>query len=130
GVDLEEDLDESDFNWLCVQGTLQSFNQNIHLYHQGDVGETVYVLRSGSVKATCTDRFGHEALLKIHGPGSFLGLSALRPTGRRDATGVTLEPCEVVMFRRDEFFTLMRNEGRLGILLVQLLLKRQQQLHA
>ncbi len=84
---------------------------------------------SGTVKATCTDEYGNETLLKIHGSGSLLGLSALRPVPRRDANGIALEPAGVTAFTRDEFFAQMRSDGELGVLLVRLLLKRQQQLH-
>lgn len=130
GIDLEQDLGEDLLAWLVERGAAQAFPRGSYLYHQGDTAATVYVLRTGTVKATCTDRFGRETLLKIHGPGSFLGLSALRPRAVRDATGMALEHCQTVAFRREEFFALMRSEGRLGIVLVQLLLKRQQALHA
>ena len=129
-IDLEQDLGADFLAWLGERGVAHCFKRNAYLYHQGDSATTVYVLRSGSVKATCTDRFGRDTLLKIHGPGSFLGLSALRPQAIRDATGMALEDCQTVAFRREDFFALMQSEGQLGIVLVQLLLKRQQELHA
>ena len=130
GLDLEQDLNDVYLLRLCKLGKKQSFKSGQPLYHQGDIAGHVYLLRSGVVKATQTDENGHETLLKIHGPGSLLGLSALRPKAIRDANGIALERAETVCFARDEFFGLMRNDGELGVLLVRILLKRQQQLHA
>lgn len=130
GIDLEQDLDAEHMASLCRLGTRQTFRRHAYLYHQGDEATHVFILNSGTVKATCTDENGHEALLKIHGPGSMLGLSALRPRAIRDANGVALETVVVTCFGRDEFFDYMRADGELGLLLVRVLLKRQQQLHA
>ena len=130
GIDLEPDLNEAYLHKLCTLGQARSFSRNEHLYFQGDNASQVYVLKTGTVKATCTDENGHETLLKIHGPGSLLGLSALRPVAIRDANGIAIEKAETACFSRDEFVSYMRSDGELGVLLVRVLLKRQQQLHA
>lgn len=129
GIDLERDLNDAYLQKLSRLGQTRTFRRNEHLYFQGDQATHVYVLRAGMVKATCADENGHETLLKIHGPGSLLGLSALRPLAVRDANGIALEEAETVCFSRDEFFCHMRADGELGVLLVRVLLKRQQQLH-
>lgn len=130
GIDLEQDLNDTYLPKLGNLGKKRAFGRNEHLYFQGDRAIHVYVLKSGTVKATRTDENGHETLLKIHGPGSLLGLSALRPAAIRDANGIAVDEAETACFSRDEFFNYMRSDGELGVLLVRLLLKRQQQLHA
>ena len=130
GLDLEQDLDDAYLRKLGTLGQARGFDRNEYLYLQGDSAVYIYVLKSGTVKATCTDENGHETLLKIHGPGSLLGLSALRPAAIRDANGIAVEKAETACFSRDEFFDYMRSDGELGVLLVRVLLKRQQQLHA
>ncbi len=130
GIDLEQDLNDAYLQKLGTLGQPRTFRRNEHLYFQGDQAAHVYVLRSGTVKATCADENGHETLLKIHGPGSLLGLSALRPVAVRDANGIALEDTGTACFSRDDFLCHMRADGELGVLLVHVLLKRQQQLHA
>lgn len=130
GIDLEEDLDDAYLGRLGTLGHKRTFERNEHIYFQGDGATSVYVLREGLVKATCADENGHETLLKIHGPGSLIGLSALRPVAVRDANGIALEPAVTACISRDEFFNYMRSDGELGVLLVRVLLKRQQQLHS
>lgn len=130
GIDLERDLNEVYLRKLITLGRRRHFDSGSPLYFQGDEANHVYVMQSGTVKSTCTDENGHETLLKIHGPGSLLGLSALRPTAIRDANGIALETVETACFSRDEFFDHMHLDGELGVILVRVLLKRQQQLHA
>lgn len=130
GIDLEQDLNDDYFRRLCSLGRAQHAEGGQYLYYQGDRATHIYLLRSGLIKSTQTDENGHETLLKIHHPGSLIGLSALRPSAVRDANGVVLSKADVIWFGRDKFFALMRADGELGILLVQVLLKRQQQLHA
>lgn len=130
GIDLESDLNDAYLRKLGTLGQTLTFSRNEHLYFQGDEAVNVYVLESGTVKATRTDENGHETLLKIHGPGSLLGMSALRPVAVRDANGIAIDEVKTACFTRDEFFSYMRSDGELGVLLVRVLLKRQQQLHA
>ncbi len=130
GIDLEQDLNEAYLRKLATLGQERAFRRNKHLYLQGDKAAHVYVLKSGTVKATRTDENGHETLLKIHGPGSLLGLSALRPVAVRDANAIAVDEADTACFSRDDFFEYMRSDGELGVLLVRVLLKRQQQLHA
>lgn len=130
GIDLEQDLNDEYFRRLCSLGRSQRAEDGQYLYYQGDRATHIYLLHSGLIKSTQTDKNGHESLLKIHHPGSLIGLSALRPSAVRDANGVVISKAEVIWFGRDKFFDLMRADGELGILLIQILLKRQQQLHA
>ncbi|NJM33382.1 MAG: Crp/Fnr family transcriptional regulator [Rhodomicrobium sp.] len=130
GVDLEQDLDDRRLARLHAIGDKRIYQRDAHLYYQGDRADLVFVLASGAVKATCIDANGNETLLKIHGPGSLVGLSALRPNPRRDANGIALEATVTSCFTKNAFFEHMRSDGELSILLVRVLLKRQQELHA
>lgn len=130
GFDLEQDLDAASVVRLCQLGATCTFSRHEHLYSQGDPAGHVFILLEGRVKATCTDPTGHETLLKIHAPQSLLGLSALRPEAVRDASGRALEDVVCTRFGRDQFLEQMRRDAALGILLVRVLLKRQQQLHS
>lgn len=129
GIDLEEDLDETSIRKLCALGKARLFLPNEHLYRQGDPAGQVFVLLKGSVKATSTHSHGFETMLKIHGPGSLLGLSALRPNGLRDANGIAISKVQTTCFSNQLFLKILKDDGALGILLIRVLLKRQQQLH-
>lgn len=129
GIDLEQDLDGSYMSKLSSLGTSRDFSPNEHLYRQGDPASHVFILVEGSVKSTSTHAHGFETLLKIHGPGSLLGLSALRPNGLRDANGIAIDEIRTICFSRRLFQDILESDGALGVRLVRVLLKRQQQLH-
>lgn len=134
GIYLEPDLNKAYMRKLITLGQARSFNRNEYLYFQGDKADHIYVLKTGTVKAAFTDENGQETLLIIHGPGSVLGLSALRPAQIRDANGIAIEKAETACFSRDMFVNYLHDDmcsdGQLGVLLLRVLLKRQQQLHA
>lgn len=130
GIDLEQDLDGSSVRKLCAIGKRKTFAPNEHLYRQGDPAEFAYVLLSGSVKATSTHAHGFDTLIKIHRSGSLLGLSALRPNGLRDANGTALDEVQTSCIANKDLIRFLESDAKLGIVIVRLLLKRQQQLHA
>lgn len=128
-IDLEEDLDEPSIKRLFGFGKARVFQPSEHLYRQGDPAGQIFVLLSGSVKATSTHAHGFETLLKIHGPGSLLGLSALRANGVRDANGIALGEVQTTCFSSQLFLKILKDDNALGIMLIRVLLKRQQELH-
>ncbi|MBT8458147.1 MAG: Crp/Fnr family transcriptional regulator [Boseongicola sp.] len=130
GINLEQDLDGASIQNLRFVGSDRLFASGEYLYRQGEAARQVFVLLNGSVKATSTHAHGFDTLLKIHGPGSLLGLSALRPNGVRDANGIAVGEVQVVSLSTKLFLKTLESNGALGILLIRVLLKRQQQLHA
>lgn len=130
GIDLEEDINGNLMSSLCALGRPFVFREHEYLYRQDDVAGHIFVLVEGSVKATSTHIHGFDTLLKIHGPGSLLGLSALRTNGFRDANGVAITEAKTVSFSRVKFQEILQSNAELGLVLVRVLLKRQQELHA
>lgn len=130
GIDLEQDLDGDSIRNLCLVGRNRLFAPGEHLYRQGEAARQVFVLLDGSVKATSSHAHGFDTLLKIHGPGSLLGLSALRRNGVRDANGIAVGETQVSSLSTELFLETLASNSALGVLLIRVLLKRQQQLHA
>jgi CRP-like cAMP-binding protein len=130
GIELENDLSTEYFEKLSKLGQQAFFGAGQHVFYQGQSASSVFILTDGSLKTTRSDEKGVDTLLKIHQGGSLVGLSALRPKATRDANCIAVQNAEVRRFARNDFFNLMRQDGELGILLVQILLKRQQLLHS
>ncbi len=51
--------------------------QGEYLFHQGDRFESLYIIRSGSVKSFMTDADGIEQIVGFNFPGDLLGLDAI-----------------------------------------------------
>ncbi len=82
---------------LVARGELRRYRKNTVMIHEGDVGETLFVVLSGQVKAYSTDDRDREIVYGIYGPGEYIGEMSL-DGGPRSASVVTLEPvsCAVV----------------------------------
>lgn len=48
-----------------------------HLFHIGDQFQSIYAVRSGSIKTYCPTEDGHEQVIGFHLPGELLGLGAV-----------------------------------------------------
>jgi len=82
---------------LAQRGQLRSLARNTVFIHEGDHGDSLFVILSGRVKVFVADGEGREMVLDIHGPGDYVGEMALdgRP---RAASVMAMEPtvCSVL----------------------------------
>lgn len=82
----------------------QLFRVNDHLFRVGDKLESLYVIKSGSVKTFITNEVGEEQILNFYGPGDIIGLDGL-PTNQHISTALSLETssaCAVPMYKLEE----------------------------
>lgn len=65
--------------------TDQTYEKGEFIYTAGDRGEKLYVIHEGRVKITRISETGKEQVIRVLGPGEFLGeLSLFTPTPRTD----------------------------------------------
>lgn len=87
-------------------GSLRSrrYRRNQTIFHQGDPGDSLYVIGSGAVKIVLPDSTGDEgAIIATLGPGDFFGELALLDGEEHSASAVALEATEALVLRRDAF---------------------------
>ncbi|MEE9494687.1 MAG: fumarate/nitrate reduction transcriptional regulator Fnr [Gammaproteobacteria bacterium] len=65
-----EQLDE-------IIGRKKPLNKGDYLYHIGDKFNSIYAVRSGSLKSFCTTESGEEQITGFHLPGELVGLDAI-----------------------------------------------------
>lgn len=82
---------------LAAHGTQRVFRKNQVLIQEGDLGDTLYIVQSGRLRAFAADARGKEITLGIYGAGEYVGEMSL-DGGPRSANVETLEPttCAVV----------------------------------
>ena len=82
---------------LAARGTVRSFRRHMVLIQEGDLGDTLYIVRTGRLRAFAADANGKEITLGLYGPGEYVGEMAL-DGGPRSANVETMEPtsCAVV----------------------------------
>lgn len=90
------------------------YRRNETIFHQGDPGDSLYVIESGAVKIVLPDPEGDEgAIIATLGPGDFFGELALLDGEEHSATAVALEPTEALVLRRDAFDHLVDEDPNL-----------------
>ena len=75
---------------LARRGVARRYRKGTVLIQEGDVGDMLYIVASGRVKACANDARGREVTYGVYGPGEYLGEMSL-DGGPRSATVITLE---------------------------------------
>jgi len=114
---------------LAEAGRKIQFEKNQIIYRQGERAANTYLLTSGRANTFLVSSKGQESLLRIHLPGSVLGLTALATRRVRDASAVAVEASEAIEITRTSFLALLRSDPRLGELFIKLLLDRMSDFH-
>lgn len=98
-TDLFARLDEQDHREVRASAVRRKFARREVICHEGDPGDSLFVLESGRVAARVTTRMGDVATLSVMGAGDTFGeLAILDPAARRTATIVALEPTVTLSF--------------------------------
>ncbi|MBL0728986.1 Crp/Fnr family transcriptional regulator [Piscinibacter sp. HJYY11] len=84
---------------LAARGVEKSYPKGTLLIHEGDVGEMLFIVLSGRVKAYSTEDGEREIVYGVYGPGEYIGEMSL-DGGPRSASVVTLEPTRCVVVGR------------------------------
>lgn len=64
------------------------------LWSQGDTADAIYYIESGQVKIGTVSPGGREAVIALHGAGTFFGMRCVEDRRRR-ATATTLTDCSL-----------------------------------
>ncbi len=91
----------------------QSFTAGALVVTEGEAGDALYLLLTGAVEVLANDRQIAKLLA-----GEHFGELALIDKSPRSASVRTLEPCELLVLRRTEFFDILRNEHGIAVKLL------------
>ena len=89
------------------------FRRNEVIFHQGDPGDSLHIVASGTAKVTLPSTEGEEAIIATLRPGDFFGELPLLDGAPRSATAVALEPMETITLPRADFRALL--DGDTGL---------------
>ncbi len=88
------------------------FEKDEIIFHEGDIGDFLYIIVSGRVSVQTT-KDGHTEEIATLGSGEYFGEMALLNKNTRSATIVCLEPVDVLALKKSDFGELMANLGDL-----------------
>lgn len=100
----------------CPEGVLADVGRNLRhrhfrrnevIFHQGDPGDALHVIRRGSVKIVLPSPEGEEAIIATLRTGDFFGELALLDSEPRSATATAVEATETLVLPRTVFRELL-----------------------
>lgn len=87
---------------IAATGVVRTFPRHTVLIHEGDVGDSLYILLSGKVKVYASNEAGREVVIAFNGPGEYVGEMSLEGAPR-SASVITLEPTMCAIVTRERF---------------------------
>lgn len=90
------------------------------LFEQGDEGDALYAIISGSLEFSILSREGRKLSLDVMRPGALFGEIALFDPGTRTATVTALEPSRVRGVKNKDVLSAIRQTPELAVDLIQL----------
>jgi small-conductance mechanosensitive channel/CRP-like cAMP-binding protein len=103
-------LSEQNIQRVARSAVLHSFTAGEALVRQGDPGDSLYVICTGSVHVDHRQEDGHSVTLHSLGPDDFFGEMSLLTGAPRTASVVAETDCEVVVVDRAGFRDVLTND--------------------
>jgi len=108
-VDL---LPKSAFGKVWQMMNRETIQEGHHLFRQGELGDTLYLLLDGELAVTMTGQHGKTVLLNLIKPGDVVGEGCLLDPGPRGADVVANKKSHVVKLPRNKILALLAaNDG-------------------
>ena len=89
---------------LAARGMARSYRKGVVLIEEGSLGDSLYLIVAGSVRAYSSDARGREITYGVYGPGEYVGEMSL-DGAPRSASVITEEASRLVMITRASLLT-------------------------
>jgi len=123
-VPIFADLDEDALEQLASKCRHLTFKRNTVMMPEGEPGECLYIIESGSAKVFVGDSDGREIVLYEEGPGSYIGDISLLDDAPRSASVVTLEKTKVLSVSKEDFLKCILDNPTISLNIMRTLTRR------
>jgi CRP/FNR family cyclic AMP-dependent transcriptional regulator len=108
---------------IATSGVVRQFPKQTVLIHEGDVGDSLYIILSGRVKVYASNEAGREVVINFCGPGEYVGEMSLYGAPR-SASVITIEPTSCAIVNRGHFSDFIAANPDFAQHLIQTLINR------
>lgn len=115
------ELDDGAVRRISERAIARTYRKNDLIFHEGDAGESLFVVAEGLVKVYVTSGDGGEMVLATLTEGDIFGELAVISGARRSASARALQPTTLLALTRATFTELVRDEPSLVTALFELM---------
>lgn len=108
----------------------RTYKRGSAIFHEEDVGDALYIVRSGKVKIYRVAEDGREKTLAILGEGEFFGEMALLDGGPRSAIAEALSTTQLLALYRADFQEFVASNPAVALGMIKVLSMRLRQANA
>ncbi|MEO8755736.1 MAG: Crp/Fnr family transcriptional regulator, partial [Casimicrobiaceae bacterium] len=116
-------LREETLRTIATSGVVRHFPKQTVLIHEGDGGDSLYIILTGRVKVYASNAAGREVVINFCGPGEYVGEMSL-DGAPRSASVVTLEPSSCAIVNRAQLRDFIADNPDFAQHLIQTLIHR------
>lgn len=109
------DLPQDMLKEIARKMAQRALGKDEELFHKGDPGDALYVIRTGWVKIVTENAHGEELILNQCGPSDAIGEMALVDGQPRSASVIAQSDTEILRLSRDDFLSVLDNRPALAL---------------
>ncbi len=115
GIEMFELLHGDDRHALADVVDAIKLNATETLFHAGEPGDSLFIVRSGSIELFIKDTAGQKIVLTVAEAGDLFGELSLLDSGPRTATALALTDVELLVLDRDDLLLLFQKRPDAGL---------------
>ncbi len=123
-IPIFKDLNLTEFNDIASNFTLKNYPKNSMIVLEEEFGDTVYIVKDGTIKISRLNDEGKEVILALLGAGEIFGELAALDGEARSANALAQENCKVYAISRNDFVHLLKGNFKITFGLLGELAKR------
>ena len=108
---------------IAASGVVRQFPKNAIIIHEGEHGDSLFIVLSGKVKVYASNEAGKEVVIAFHGPGEYVGEMSLDGSPR-SASVMTVEPTTCAVVSRAHFREFILAHPDFALHLIEMLIQR------
>ena len=120
-------LDDDERAGLASILDLVQYPKGHLLFHVGEPGDSLYIIRSGQVEIFVKDNTGNRLVLEVAGPGHYFGELSLLDKGPRTASAMVTEDVEMLRLDRDDLEAFLRKTPAAAVDMLTVMGRRMRQ---
>jgi CRP/FNR family transcriptional regulator/CRP/FNR family cyclic AMP-dependent transcriptional regulator len=123
-VSLFKSLAPAELADLARRMGVRSYRQGEVIFHKGDPGSVLYIIKTGQVKIATLSTEGEEVILAILTEGDFFGELSLFDQEPRSASVIAMVPTETFTLHREDFLSFLYAHPTLAADIIAVLSRR------